>query len=145
MSDGEEAEVYTPPQKVAGNRSTRIVRFLGDAEHAFCIGKIAHAEELQENLGAGPFEIYQRIATYTWKVRDIPEVLRIALIGGGMEPQKAASLIGRYVTAADVPMGQHAALAEEVMRAAVIGIEDEPLKKDQGEGTTTEPPSPTAD
>lgn len=102
---------------------------------------------LQEKLNAGPQEITSRLRFGTWRVQDIHEVLRVSLIGAGMEAKAAAELVqrcagsGRLVGAALV--------AQAVMITAISGDEDDPVGKEQAEApapgaTSSEPPPSTA-
>ena len=66
--------------------------------------------ELQEATGKGPGRIQLDLAENKWAARDISEVLRIGLIGGGMDPMKALAMVRRYChEIADWKNNQHRA------------------------------------
>lgn len=75
--------------------SGRVTFVWGDGEHTF---RLAYKQlrELQDKTGCGPEELAQRIASGKWRVDDLREVLRLGLIGGGMEPTSALTLVIRY-------------------------------------------------
>jgi hypothetical protein len=79
--------------------------------------------KLQEARNAGPFVIYMRLHDQTWMVEDIREVIRLGLIGGGMDPVKAKKLILEYIEST-VPLAS-LPLAQRIMLEAVVGPEDE--------------------
>jgi len=68
----------------------------GDGEHTFRL-PYAQLRELQDKTGSGPEELANRIARGAWKVDDIREVIRLGLIGGGLDPMQALTLTIRYV------------------------------------------------
>jgi hypothetical protein len=86
--------------------------------------------ELQEKTDCGPFVLLQRLQRGDWKIQDIAESIRIGLIGGGQTPDKARTLVERYVKARPPLESHHAALA--IVLAGVIGAPDgeEPGKSD---------------
>lgn len=104
--------------------------------------------ELQEKRDAGPIEIMSRLQSGMWLVQDISEVIRIGLIGGGMEPKKALKLVREYVE--DRPPLENLATATIVMVFGLKGADEdkpqEPTEENQtgppGNGSTT---FPTAD
>lgn len=98
----------------------------GDGEHRFRLA-IGEWRELQEKTGVGPAELLQRVNTGRWRVDDIRETLRIGLIGGGMKPVEATSLVTRYV---DVfPLMDNVPPAQAILISALIGPVDEPVGK----------------
>lgn len=104
----------------------------GDGEHVF---RLRHGEliELQEKTDAGPMWILTRMMTPTpenrgWRVEDIREVIRLGLIGGGMEPGKALRLIRSYVDPR--PPMENLLFAQSILAAGIMGVpDDQPQKK----------------
>lgn len=127
---------YTPPPAGFGTRRQSVDLFLGDKRHTFRL-TIGGAEELQEKCDAGPEHLRERFESGSWRIRDLTETIRIGLIGGGAEPEVAAALVGRYV--AKRPWLESVPVAHGVLLAALVGVEDEPEKKEQGEAA----PDPT--
>ena len=80
-------------------------------------------EELQEVCEAGPFIVLNRLLGGQWKVQDIANVIRLGLIGGGMEPAKALKLVRSYVQ--DRPPMESLTIAQRVLGVGVIGAVDE--------------------
>lgn len=120
------------------SRSGRLVRFFGDDDHEFKIG-IGEAEELDEQLGFGLWEVLERCSSL--HLRDIGQVLRVGLVGGGMKRDQAATLVKRHLV--DGYFLDCAQVAAAVLEAAIRGAPDDP----QGESeavSETPPPSQTA-
>lgn len=123
-----------------------MVRHLfGEIERDFLL-TIGTAEELEETraealrkLGydagqAGVMAIFTRLTTNTWVVGDLRSVLRLSLVGAGMERETATRLVDRELTPGN--MSAWAVLASKVLGGFLIGDpEDSPggdAKKAEG-------------
>lgn len=82
---------------------------------------IPRLKELQEKRGAGPAAIAQRIVEGTFKVEDVLEPIRLGLIGGGLVPSEALTLVNRLVEV--LPLYECAAAALSIITAALKGVE----------------------
>jgi hypothetical protein len=95
--------------------------------------------ELQEKCDAGPYVVLERLDGSGWLMQDIGEVIRLGLIGGGLEPAKAVKLVRRYVE--DRPPMESVMLARGILAVALMGAPDEPvgepLAADQESHSTT--------
>lgn len=89
-----------------------------DGEHAFRL-TVGAVRELQEKTGAGPEELLRRIIAGRWRIDDLRETLRIALIGGGAKPVEATSLIQRYVD--ERPFREAVLPAQAILAWAIYG------------------------
>ena len=89
--------------------------------------------KLQEATDAGPFVVYRRLMSGQWKMGDISNTIRLGLIGGGLEPDKALSFVRDYVESR--PPMESLALAQGVLGIALQGAPDE--KPGELEGETT--------
>ncbi|MCE7029535.1 gene transfer agent family protein [Jiella avicenniae] len=69
--------------------------FFGDAHYDFAL-KAPQIAELQHLCGAGIGTLCQRIFRGDFAYSDLVETIRLALIGGGLDPQRAAELIEVY-------------------------------------------------
>lgn len=105
-----------------GNRDASITEEFGDGEYKFRLGWKEWIE-LQEQTGVGPFALFRRLTNDNWKIKDISEVIRIALIGGGLTPKEAGSLIRNYVVNRP-PMENHT-LAQAIVLCGVFGAPKE--------------------
>ncbi|CDM57194.1 gene transfer agent family protein [Rhizobium favelukesii] len=114
-------------------RDARIELDWADGTYSFRLAW-SQLAELQEKCDAGPYVVLDRLRTHQWRVEDISSVIRIGLIGGGLEPAKALILTRRYVE--DRPPLESVAYAVGILTAGLMGAPDEPL----GEG---EAPSPS--
>lgn len=114
-----------------------------DGSHTFRLG-IREWEQIDETCEIGPLELFRVMNAGTWRFKHLREVIRLALIGGGMEPIKALSLVRTYVE--QRPPLESALLCEAIVKVGVMGAppDDQPQKKSARERKprTT---SPTAD
>jgi hypothetical protein len=109
----------------------------GDGEHEFRLG-LKEWFELQEKCGSGLIEVMDRLATRRWKVEDIREPLRLGLIGAGMVPVDAFTLVKRYVD--ERPLMESVPVAFAVIAAAIVGApEDEEAGKKKSEAESDGP------
>ena len=106
-----------------------------DGDHRFRL-PIGQLRELQDKCGSGPFAIFLRLDDNSWKVDDIRETLRLGLIGGGKRPDEALLLVKRYVD--ERPLIENVLAAKSVLFAAIIGVKDDPVGKQEAEEAETE-------
>lgn len=92
--------------------------FLGDAEYTFRITPPLLLE-LEKQCGAGIGTICQRVFHRQFAQSDITETIRLALIGGGTAPKRAAELIAAYV--ADRPLAETYPLAAKILEKLWFG------------------------
>ncbi|WP_313760168.1 gene transfer agent family protein [Rhizobium sp.] len=105
-------------------RDARIELDWADGTYSFRLawGQLA---ELQEKCDAGPYVVFERLRTSTWRMEDISSVIRLGLIGGGLEPVKALKLVRAYVE--DRPPVESLTFALGILSAGLLGAPDEPL------------------
>lgn len=120
------------------SRSGKTRLEFGPGEQVF---RLAFGElvELQETTGFGPGLIQENLAKNAWAARDISEVLRIGLIGGGMESTKALAMVRRYChEVADWKNNQHRAF---IILSNALQSEEKPGKPQAAKaaGETTLP------
>jgi len=84
--------------------------FFGDAEHTFALPP-AMILELERTTDAGIGRLCSRLFAREFAYADVKETLRIALIGGGMDPKRAAEMIETYVTGRPLIHGYEIAVA----------------------------------
>lgn len=130
------------------SRSAKITLEWADGEYDFKLG-IGELRELQEKTRrvkntkgefeyVSPMKLFYRLSNDEWLLDDVREPIRIGLIGGGMPPIDASRLVKRYVD--EVPEWTlNCSVAANVVAAAVIGVEIEPLGKQEGAKNKTEP------
>ena len=99
----------------------------GDGTHSFRLawGQLA---ELQEKCDAGPYVVLQRLHSGAWRVEDVSNIIRLGLIGGGMEPAPALKLTRFYVEAR--PPMESLIPAQVILSSALMGAAEEAV----GEG-----------
>jgi hypothetical protein len=99
-----------------------------DGEHTFRLG-IGQLRELQERCNAGPLMLARRLIHGDWRLDDLRETIRLGLIGGGLEPSKALSLVRNYVD--ERPLMESVEIAGRIINAALVGPGDEERPKDE--------------
>jgi hypothetical protein len=106
----------------------------GEHEFALPIGQL---RALQDRCDAGPAHVLGRLASGQWRVDDVTETIRLALMGGGLERSEAVRLVKLHVE--EKPLAQSVTLASAVLMAALYGPEDDSL----GETTAGAAQSPS--
>lgn len=97
-------------------------------------------EQLQESRNCGPYVLLDRLLSGRWVVQDIAEVIRVGLVGGGMDPAKARSLVDEHVKGK--PPIHHLVIAQKVLGAGVVGAPEEEVgKKSEAASQGTASPS----
>lgn len=100
--------------------STTHREFFGDRERDFRITPKLIAE-LERLTGVGIGALCKRLFAGDFSHADICETIRLALIGGGAEPQEAANLVAVY--ASDAPLGRVYPLAVAILQATWFGVD----------------------
>lgn len=103
------------------SRNASIILEWADGEYPFRL-PLGQLRELQENTDCGPLFLFNRIIAGQWRIDDLRETIRLGLIGGGMEPAKAHTLVKRYVD--DRPFTESIKPAQAILGAALIGAPD---------------------
>ncbi len=83
--------------------------------------------KLQEACDAGPFVILDRLNSGACRVEDISNVIRLGLIGGGMEPVPALKKVRDYVEGR--PPAESRLTAYAVLSAGCYGAPEEEIEK----------------
>lgn len=91
---------------------------------------------LQEKRDAGIQEIANRLRLQTWRVQDVQETLRLALMGGGMEARAAQRVVDEQ--ARPGKLASSALTAFAVLVSAIQGDENDPVGKDEAAPETPE-------
>ena len=94
------------------------VAFFGDAEYPFRL-TAKMILELERVTGAGIGALCTRVLNKQFTHSDISETLRLSLIGAGMSPERATSLIATY--AIDRPLIETFPIAVAVLELAWFG------------------------
>lgn len=70
-------------------------QFFGDAEHDFHLTP-ALVMELERRAGSGIGALYKRFLASDFGFAELTEIIRLGLIGGGMDPKDASQLVSLY-------------------------------------------------
>lgn len=99
-----------------------LLTFLDGEEYVF---RLAWGQliKLQEARDCGPFVIYVRLHGIEWRMEDVRDVIRLGLVGGGMDEVKARKLTKEYVE--QRPLIKTLPIAQAVIKAAILGPPDE--------------------
>lgn len=92
--------------------------FFGDGEYAFTLTDPMLAE-LENITGLGAGALYFQMLNLAYPSEYLREIIRLGLIGGGMNPEKAKRLCDAY--GANRPLAETLALAWEIMAARWTG------------------------
>lgn len=120
--------------------------FGGDRQK-FNLCQVKHVLELEELCDAGIAAIFKRLRDHDFGIRDVREPVRLGLLGGGCDPDKALALVRRYVEARTENDGIAGAvpLALALVASCLYGVPgDNPEGKaeaDQSGGATRAPAS----
>ncbi len=115
------------------NNPAQIRSKFADGDHTFAMTFNLAAQWEDEN-GKSLFRTYRRMLDGEFGLRDIREVLRLALIGGGKKPAEALKLVETYVEGQ--PLGEYQELSLMILHAAFYGeslMDDMALAKVEGE------------
>lgn len=86
--------------------------FFGTAEQTFTLTD-AMILELERLTDCGVGSLYQRVIAMAFKSTDLTEIIRLGLIGGGMNPETAMQLCQTY--ASNRPMSETFPLALDIL------------------------------
>ena len=113
------------------SRTAKITAEFGGDLHVFCL-RIEELMELQEKTDVGSGMLLMRLAANQWRVEDIPAVIRLGLVGGGMDATAAARLARTHAEQKTFDWGGPdglGILAVKILAAALNGAPDEPVGK----------------
>lgn len=102
--------------------TTEVKAFFGDLKRSFKL-TAPMIIELERVTGAGIGGLAKRLIANEWKLFEVSEIIRLAMIGGGETPENASALIAAYVTSQ--PLGASQALALTIIEAAFFGADPE--------------------
>jgi hypothetical protein len=100
-----------------------MIAFFGDGEYEFKLTP-EMIRELEKKCG-GIGAISQRVFARQFNQSDLTETIRLALVGGGLAPKRAAELVTAY--AEGRPLIETYELAAKILERALFG---NPLDKD---------------
>ncbi|MEN2980861.1 gene transfer agent family protein [Tistrella bauzanensis] len=95
----------------------------GDGRHPWRLG-IAQLAEIEAVLDIGVYALQRRIGAHDWRIADLRQVARLALIGGGMTPDRALRMVETYIEPDRWPLLDTAAHCNAVLLLALVGPTD---------------------
>lgn len=109
-------------------------------EHAFRLG-IGEIRALQKACEAGPMMVLARLMSSHWQIDDVLETLRLGLIGGGMDADKAKALVMKVT--GETSLFKLALLAAKIINAYVVEDPHDPVDlKEDGDQSGEHPTQP---
>jgi hypothetical protein len=105
-------------------RDAKIDLDWADDTYSFRLGW-GELAELQEKTDAGPYVVLHRLHSHQWRIEDISNVIRLGLIGGGMEPASALKKVRMYVEQRP-PLENHS-FALAILSSGLLGAPEEPV------------------
>lgn len=99
----------------------------GNGEDDFCISRSGSIFALEDKCNAGLGEIRMRLQAGTWRLNDVRETIRLALIGAGMDAEKAMTAVKLHVDGE--PLAKSVLIAHAIVAAALVGVPDDPVGK----------------
>ena len=112
---------------MSANGTIRLVWSRGEDD--FCAAKIGTILQLEDRCGAGIAEILSRLENGTWKINDVRETIRLALIGGGMTPTDAMKAVELHVHGNPEGLAPCVFLAHTILTAVLIGVPGDTVGK----------------
>lgn len=97
-----------------------ITRVWRNGEDTFCLAPIGQILDLEDKCRAGLGTIMSRLADANWYVGDVRHVIRLGLVGAGMDPAAAHRVVERHVVA---PLAECVLLAYEIVSAVIVAPE----------------------
>lgn len=104
-------------------RDARIEIDWADDTYTFRLGW-GELAKLQEACDVGPYVVLDRLFDGTWRVEYITNVVRLGLIGGGLDPVLALKKVREYIEAR--PPAENVMFAQAILSAGILGAPDEP-------------------
>lgn len=95
-----------------------LTAYFGDGEYPFAL-TAPLIIELEGKCGAGIGTLAARVFAKHFTQNDINETIRLAAIGGGMNPKRAAEMVAAYV--ADQPLIASWPLASKILEHTWFG------------------------
>ncbi|MCD7110438.1 gene transfer agent family protein [Rhizobium sp. DKSPLA3] len=95
--------------------------YFGDGDHAFVLTPEL-VVELERQAGVGIGLLSKRFFSGDFAYSEVIEIIRLSLIGGGMDPKEAAAMIKAYTPA--MPVSKLYALALSPVQSLMFGEAD---------------------
>lgn len=118
----------------------------GDGEYTFRL-TVPCLIELEQKCDAPFTVILRRLTSGEYKIEDVRQTIRLALIGGGMAPTEALRIVKRYVDETP-PLEAALKIARLALMGVLFGFEAAPLGNPEaapaGSPTPSTPPPSTA-
>lgn len=95
-----------------------LTRDWGDGQYSFRL-VFGGWKEIHEKCGVGPAEMLDRLVNRKWLANDLYEIVRLALIGGGMSAVDAMKKATDYVK--ERPLMESVPIAIEIVSVSLMG------------------------
>lgn len=106
---------------------------LGEGRFDLCL-RIGELRTLTKKRGVSPPRMLRRFTEADWEPDDLIEVIRLALIGGGMSPNEALGIVERNIT--EGYLMDYLPTAMSAIYASLSGVENDPVGEDLADPET---------
>lgn len=100
-----------------------------NGEDQFCLARTGDILALEEKCNAGIATIIKRLRNDDYYLNDVRETIRLALIGGGMTPDKAMTAVKLHVDGHPDGLAASVLLAQVILMAVMVGVPGDELGK----------------
>lgn len=116
------------------SRTAEVTLLFAGEERLFRL-PVGRWRAVQEKCDAGPAELLRRYVEGAWRIDDLREVILQGLIGGGATQVEASKAVVNNFDG--LPLAQFIPLAQAVVMASIVGVEDEEVgEPEAGEAET---------
>jgi hypothetical protein len=95
--------------------------FFGDGEKTFSLANPDLIRELENKTGHGIGAVFRRLSNQEFRLHEVLETIRLALIGGGTSHQEAQTLVMTY--GVNQPIADSLELAIAILAGRMFGID----------------------
>lgn len=108
----------------------------GNGEDDFCLAKTGQIFALEDKCRCGIAEILQRLHSRRWYLNDVRETIRLGLIGGGMDAERALRAVQIHVDGQ--PLAPSVLIAQAIIAAVLVGVPDDDVGKNAAAEAATQ-------
>lgn len=108
------------------NLKAEVTALFGDGEHTFRL-TVPCLIELEQKCDAPFTVVLHRLTTGAYKIEDVRQTVRLALIGGGKSPVEALTLVRRYIDETP-PLEEGLKVARLALMGVLFGFGEAPLQ-----------------
>lgn len=97
--------------------------FFGDGDKTFSLASPDLIRELENKTGHGIGAVFRRLSNQEFRLHEVLETIRLALIGGGTSAQEAQNLVATY--GVNQPIADSLELAIAILAVRMFGLKED--------------------